>query len=163
MEQNNDINETKVLERYQKAIDYYWSASQHNKISYKRSRFSIIILGSLITLMSSFSSAAFIEGNNALKISFAIITPMMAALMTIIGGFVQSFHWGAAWRDMVLNAQELEKSRDLFLATKPENRDLKQELENLHQIVIKETKSFFQRVIDSEIKPKENNNADSGE
>jgi hypothetical protein len=113
--------------------------------------------------MSSFSSASFIEENSGLKISFAVLTPLLAALMTIIGGFVQSFHWGAAWRDMVLNAQELEKSRDLFLATKPENRDLKQELDNLHQIVIKETKSFFQRVIDSEIKPKENNNADSGE
>jgi hypothetical protein len=142
MEQNNDINESNVLERYQKAIDYYWNASRHNKRSFKRSRFSVIILGSLITLMSSFSSAGFIEGNDALKISFAIITPLLAALMTIIGGFVQSFHWGAAWRDMVLNAQELEKSRDLFLASKPENRDLKQELDNMHTLVLKRQRVF---------------------
>jgi hypothetical protein len=163
MEQNNDINENKVLERYQKAIDYYWNASRHNKMSFKRSRFSIIILGSLITLMSSFSSAGFIEGNSGLKTSFAIITPLLAALITIIGGFVQSFHWGAAWRDMVLNAQELEKSRDLFLASKPESRDLKKELDKMHNLVIKETKSFFQRVIDSDVKPKEKGDENSGE
>ena len=163
MEENTHINEATVLERYQNAIDYYWSASRHNKASYKRSRLSIIILGSLVTLISSFSTAAFIEGNQVLKISFAIITPLLAALMTIIGGIAQSFHWGAAWRDMVVNAQRLTKARDLFLATKPENRDFRKELDTMHNMVLKETKSFFQRVIDSEVKPREKDEEDDGE
>jgi hypothetical protein len=160
MEQNNDINESAILERYQKAIKYYWGASYHNKISYKRSRFAIIILGALVTLMSSLSSASFIGGNEVLKISFAVVTPLMAALLAIIGGFAQSFHWGAAWRDMVMNAQKLEKARDLFLATKPEARDLKKELDTMHSMVIKETRDFFQRVLDSEVKPKEKEDED---
>jgi hypothetical protein len=155
MEQNNSISESNVLERYQNAINYYWDACSHNKKSYKRSRFSIIILSALITLMSSLSSANFIEGNEALKISFSVITPLLAVLLTIIGGFAQSFHWGATWRDMVMNAEKLERTRDLFLATKPEERDIKKELDIMHSLVIKETHSFFQRVLDSEIKPKE--------
>ena len=53
MDQNNNITESTVLERYQNAIDYYWDASGSNKKSYKRSRFSIIILSALVTLMSS--------------------------------------------------------------------------------------------------------------
>jgi hypothetical protein len=160
MEQNNEINENTVLERYQNAIDYYWNTSRYNKKSYKRSRFLIIIFGSLVTLLSSFSSASFIVDNNYLKIFFAIITPILAALLTIIGGFAQSFHWGAAWRDMVLNAERLAKAKDLFLATKPGERDLKKELDLMHSLVIKETHNFFQRVLDSEEKPKEKKDED---
>ena len=76
-------------------------------------------------------------------------------MLAIIGGFTQSFHWGATWRDMVVNAEKLEKARDLFLATKPENRDLQKELDTMHNMLITETESFFQRVLDSEVKPKE--------
>lgn len=157
MESNTQINESIVLERYQNAINYYWSASRHNKKSFKTSRFAVIILGSLVTLMSSFSSAAFIEENISLKVLFAVITPLLAALMTIIGGIAQSFHWGAAWRDMVLNAQRLEKARDIFLATEHGKKDLIFELKNMHNLVIKETKGFFQRVVESAIKPKDDN------
>lgn len=161
MEPNNEINENTILERYQNKIDYYWYASRHNKKSYKLSRYSIIILGSLVTLMSSFSSSSFIEGNKGLDISLAVITPLLAALLTIIGGFVQSFHWGAAWRDMVLNAEKLEKERDLFLATKPQERDLKLELDKIHTMIINESKNFFQRVIDSDVKPQEKSDEDT--
>jgi hypothetical protein len=56
---------------------------------------------------------------------------------------------------MVLNAVRLEKERDRFLATKKENRDLEKELDLLNSIVLEETRSFFQRVLDSEIKQKE--------
>ena len=101
------------------------------------------------------SSANFIEGNEVLKICFAVITPLLAVLLTIIGGFAQSFHWGATWRDMIVNAEKLEQARDLFLATIPEERDIKKELDTMHSLVIKETQSFFQRVLDSEVKPRE--------
>ena len=154
-EKNIIINEKTVLDKYEKAIKYYWGASCYNKRYYKLSRFSIIILGALVTLMSSLISAEFIDDSEVLKISFAVMTPLVAALLTIISGFSQSFHWGAAWRDMVINAQKLEKARDLFLASKPEERDLKKELDKMNNLLIEETQSFFQRVLESEVKPKE--------
>ncbi len=111
-------------------------------------------------MLSSISSAAFTEESKGLKILFSILTPVLAAALTVIGGFVQNFHWGATWRDMVVSAMNLEKARDLFLATKPEDRELRMELDNIHNLVIQETKSFFQRVLDSQIKPTEKENAD---
>ena len=72
-----------------------------------------------------------------------IITPLLAALLAIIGGFAQSFHWGAAWRDLVMNYQKLEKGRDLFLAIKPAERDLKNELDIMHGMVIKGNQRVF--------------------
>jgi hypothetical protein len=39
-----------------------------------------------------------------------------------------------------------------------ENRDLEKELELLNTIVLEETRSFFQRVLDSELKQKEPSN-----
>jgi len=154
MEQNNQIDDNTVLDRYQKAIDYYWGASTSNKKAYKRSRFLIIILSSLVTLMTSLTSASFIEGDAKLKMLFAILTPVMAVSLTIIAGLAQSFRWGAAWRDMVINAERLVKARDLFLASKPAERDLKKELDAMHNMFIEETHNFFQRVLESEVKPK---------
>jgi len=93
------------------------------------------------------------------EVLFAVGTPIIAATLTVINGLGQNFHWGATWRDMVLNGTRLEKERDRFLATKPEDRDLVKELDRLNGIVLDETKNFFQRVLDSEVKPtKEQNN-----
>ena len=89
------------------------------------------------------------------KNTFAVATPIIAAKFTVINGPGQNFHWGSTWRDMVINATRLEKERDRFLATKKEKRDLETELDILNSIVLEETRNFFQRVLDSEIKPKE--------
>jgi hypothetical protein len=153
MDQIKSINEEILLNIYEKAINYYWGSSTHNKTAYKRSRYLTIILGAVLTLISSLASANFIESNEYLKVTFEVITPILAAFLAIVGGFTQSFHWGATWRDMVVNAQKLEKARDIFLATKPEERDFKKELELMHSMLITETESFFQRVLDSEVKP----------
>ena len=154
-EQTPVIDEKYVLDRYKGAINYYWGASSANKRAYKRSRSWTIILGALVTLVSSIASATFIESNNFLNTFFAIATPMIAALLTIINGFAQSFHWGATWRDMVVNASRLEKERDRFLATKTEEMDFQKELDLLNSMVVEETRSFFRRVLDSEVRPKE--------
>jgi hypothetical protein len=151
------IDEKYVLSRYKNSIGYYWGASTSNKKAYKRTRSLTIILGALVTLISSLASASFVEANDIINTVFAITTPIVAALLTIIGGFAQSFHWGATWRDMVINAERLEKERDRFLATKPEERDIQNELDILNTLVIEETRSFFQRVLDSEVKPKDDN------
>ena len=155
VEQAQATDEKYVLDRYKSQIDYYWRVSSTNKKAYKRSRTWTIILGALVTLVSSIASATFIEANNFLNTLFAIATPVVAALLTIISGFSQSFHWGATWRDMVINASRLEKERDRFLATKLEDRNFQDELNLLNSMVIEETQSFFQRVLDSEVKPKE--------
>ncbi|NUM46259.1 MAG: DUF4231 domain-containing protein [Anaerolineales bacterium] len=149
------VDEAYILKRYQNQIAYYWSVSKVNKRAYKRFRSWTIILGALVTLISSMSAAEFIQSVEWLRILFAIATPVVAATLAIMGGMGQNFHWGATWRDMVLNASRLEKERDRFMATPSEKRDLKKELDLLNTIVIEETQNFFQRVLESEVKPKE--------
>jgi hypothetical protein len=149
------IDEEYVLNQYKSKIDYYWGASSSNKRSYKRYRSWTIFLGSLVTLVSSISAAEFVQNPEWLRIVFAIATPVIAATLTIINGLGQNFHWGSTWRDMVINATRLEKERDRFLATKQDKRDVEKELEILNSIVLEETRNFFQRVLDSEIKPRE--------
>jgi len=146
------IDDAYVIKRYTDTIKYYWGASSHNKKSYKFSRTLTIVLGALVTLISSLASASFIEDNTFWNIFFSILTPLLAVALTIIGGFSQSFHWGATWRDMIINAERLEAAKDKFLATKEEERDVRAELEILNSLIIEETGNFFKRVLDSEIK-----------
>ena len=149
------VDEEYVLNQYKSKIDYYWKSSSSNKKAFKSYRTWTIILGSLVTLISSISAAAFIQESTWLNILFSVATPVIAATLTVISGLGQNFHWGATWRDMVVNATRLEKERDRFLATKKEKRDIENELNVLNSIVLEETNNFFQRVLDSEIKTKE--------
>ncbi len=153
------VDEEYVLNQYKAKIDYYWGASNSNKKAFKRYRTWTIILGSLVTLISSLSAAAFFQNPEWVKNLFSIATPIIAATLTVISGLGQNFHWGSTWRDMVINATRLEKERDRFLATKPEKKNYAKELDILNSIVLEETRNFFQRVLDSEIKPKEQNNS----
>ena len=155
LEQLRAIDEQYILKKYEERVNYYWKASRNNKNSYKRYRSWTIFLGSLVTLVSSISAAEFVQKPEGLRIAFAVATPIIAATLTVINGLGQNFHWGSTWRDMVINAVRLEKERDRFLATKKENRDLEKEIELLNSIVLEETRSFFQRVLDSELKQKE--------
>lgn len=162
--QTNEINANYVLEQYKNKIDYYWGASNHNKKSYKLYRTLSIVLGSAVTLISSLSAASFVQDTDWARIAFALLTPLIAATLAVISGLSQNFHWGATWRDMVINAIRLEKERDRFLATDPTKRDLEAELDILNSIVLEETKSFFRRVLDSEVRPtdkKPNGNQES--
>jgi len=146
-----------VLSRYKRQIDYYWKAAGTNKRTYKFNRTMVIVLGAAVTLLSSISSAVFIETNPWLKTIFAVATPLSAAVLTIINGFIQSFQSGAAWRDMVLNAERLEKERDRFLATPEKDRNYKRDLGILDSIVLNESTAFFKRIMDSEPEPEEVN------
>lgn len=149
------VDEQYILKKYNDRINYYWMASRNNKNSYKRVRFWTVVLGSLVTLVSSLSAASFFQNPEWVKNLFSVATPIIAATLTVISGLGQSFHWGSTWRDMVINAVRLEKERDRFMATKKEKRNFEKELETLNSIVLEETRNFFQRVLDSEIKPKE--------
>jgi hypothetical protein len=158
----NVVDEQYVLNQYKAKIDYYWGSSSTNKKAFKRYRTWTIILGSLVTLISSISAAEFFQDPAWVKNTFSVATPIIAATLTVISGLGQNFHWGSTWRDMVVNATRLEKERDRFLATKPEKRNFVKELNILNSIVLEETTSFFQRVLDSEIKPKEQSPTSQG-
>lgn len=139
-----------VIKRYEDSINYYWKNGGINKRIYRRNRVLIIVLGALVTLLSSMLSASFIEDNPLLKTAFAVVTPASAALLTIISGLTQSFQSGAAWRDMVLNAERLEKERDRYLATPESARNYRRELNTLNTIIVNESTAFFKRILDSE-------------
>lgn len=136
-----------VLDRYNDRIQYYWSASQYNKRSYKTTRYLLIVLGALVTLVSSLSSASFFSG--ALKTAFAVGTPLLAASMAIVGGVSQAFQWGSAWSDMVITATRLEKERDRIAVMPPDHFDPVGEMALLDDTVLAETQGFFQRLFGS--------------
>ena len=144
---NVESTDNYVLQRYRSAIEYYWRASRHNKKSYKLTRSLVVILGAVVTLVASLSSTRFITSNPFWGAAFAITTPVLAAILTIAGGFSQTFHWGAAWRDMTLNAERLQREKDRILVTKPGERDPARELAILNDLVIAETQTFFQRIL----------------
>ena len=135
-----------VLQQYRKSMDYYWKASRANKRSYTYSRYLIIILGSMVTLITSLIASEVIEGwglNNFLL----ILAPILAACLTMLGGFSQNFHWGLAWREMVLTAMELERAYHKLVITPDEQRDPVSEMEKLHELVLAEGKNFFDRLV----------------
>jgi hypothetical protein len=139
-----------VIKRYEDAIKYYWKSSKQNKRAYKLTRSLTVILGATVTLVASLSSARFIASSPGWTISFAIATPVLAALLTIVGGFSQAFQWGATWHDMVFNAERLEKERDRFVVTDSKDREPAKEVAILGDLVLEETRNFFQRIIGGE-------------
>lgn len=138
---------------YESAIGYYRRASRSNKFNYKSYRFLTIFLGAFVTLISSLAATAYVESIPWLDTTFDFAVPIIAATLTIITGLSQSFQWGSTWRDMMVNKQRLEGERDRFLATDPEKRNYRKELAILNGIILEETQSFFQRVLDSEAFP----------
>jgi hypothetical protein len=137
----------RVLDRYEERIGYYWKASQYNKRLYKTVRYLLILLGALVTLISSMSAASFIKGTTATV--FAILTPVLAASMAIISGVSQAFQWGGAWSDMAITATRLEAERDRILVTPADQLDALKEMALLDDLVLRETQGFFQRLFGS--------------
>jgi hypothetical protein len=135
-----------VEERYNRAIAYYWAMGGRNKLAYKWSRYLTIVLGATVTLVASLSSAKLSDGFGT---TVAIATPLLAATLTMIGGFSQSFQWGASWREMVLTAERLEAERDRLAVTPDGELDLRRELDLLNRLVQRESSGFFDRVMGS--------------
>jgi hypothetical protein len=134
-----------ILDRYDERIAYYWRMGRYNKRSYKTTRYLLIILGAVVTLISSLSSASFIKGG-PLDVTFAVLTPLLAASMAIVSGVSQSFQWGAAWSDMAITATRLEKERDRIAVTSPDQVDPIKEMATLGDLALSETEGFFQRL-----------------
>jgi hypothetical protein len=137
-----------VLDRYQERIKYYSKASRNNKRAYKTARYLTVVLGALVTLLASLSSAYFVRGTR-LEIAFDLLTPLLAAGLAIVGGFSQNFQWGATWSDMVIAAERLETERNRIVATFPGQLDPLKESALLDEMVMDETKAFFHRLFGS--------------
>jgi hypothetical protein len=135
----------RVLDRYNECIAYYWKTARYNKRSYKGTRYLLVVLGAVVTLISSLSSASFIKGGR-LEVTFAVLTPLLAATMAIVSGVSQAFQWGAAWSDLVITATRLEKERDRVAVTPLDQVDPINEMALLHDLVLVETQGFFQRL-----------------
>ncbi len=135
-----------VLEQYRKRIDYYWLASSKNKKGYTWSRYLIIILGSVVTLITSLSASEIIIGWEMDKF-LHILAPVLAATLTIVGGFSQNFHWGSAWREMVLTALELESKYHRLRVMPDDQRDPVAEMDKLHELILAEGSNFFDRLV----------------
>jgi hypothetical protein len=144
---SNEEAKNRILERYEIRIAYYWKASKYNKRSYKTTRFLVITLGALVTLISSVSSTRSVAGD--LGTALNIATPVLAATLAIIGGVSQAFQWGAAWSDQVITALRLEMERDRVAVTPASQLDPIKELALLDNLVLAETQGFFQRLFGS--------------
>jgi len=145
--QNQDEIDKYIQDRYKGAIGYYWSASKSNKKWYKITRSLTVIVGALVTLIASFTSSKIIDGSNGIKIAFELGTPILAAVLTIVAGFSQSFQWGSTWQNMVLTAQQLQKEFDRYLVTPVNERNFAEEAEKLNCFVISESEGFFERML----------------
>ena len=144
-----------VHQTYEKQINWYWNASSKNKKSYKRYRTWTIVLGALVTLISSLTTTELIANIPILSNIFIILTPVLAATLTVSNTLSQNFQWGATWRDMVVNATRLQKEKNRFLATEAKERKYKRELIIINNIVLQETEAFFKRILDTEAVPME--------
>lgn len=133
-----------VLKRYDESIRYYWKASVLNRRLYKWTRYLVVVFGAAVTLLASISSTNVFTGRWELAVQIA--TPLVAAVLTIIGGLSQSFQWGAAWQEMVLTAERLERERDRILVTRS---DPEQDLDVLNTLVLRESEGFFMRILGS--------------
>ena len=137
-----------VMARYDDAISYYWAASKSNKRLYKLTRYLTIALGAFVTLISSLQSAEFIKTANLVTV-FAVLTPLLAATLAIVGGVSQAFQWGATWSDMTMTATKLQKERDRLSVMQATQIDAAKEMEFVDDLIISETQGFFQRLFGS--------------
>lgn len=141
-----------VHRAYESAIDYSRKSAKATKRSYKIFRFLAVCLGSLVTLLSSLAATKYVDQwPDRTKTIIVLSTPVIAAILSIITGLSQSFQCGSTWREMSLHAEKVAAERDRFLATNPANRNYVQELETLHGLLIHETESFFQRILDTQL------------
>ena len=147
--QNENVMDKHIQDRYKDAINYYWGASKANKRWYKRTRSYTVIIGALVTLIASLTSSTIIDSNEKIKTAFELGTPILAAVLTTIAGFTQSFQWGSTWQNMVLTAQQLQKEYDRYLVTPINERNFSKEVEILNVFVINESRGFFDRMLGS--------------
>lgn len=145
--QNSKDMDKLICKRYEDVISYYDNASVSNKRWYKLTRSLTVIFGALVTLIASLTTSKVFIDSPAIEITLSLATPVLAALLTVIAGFSQSFQWGSAWQNMILTAEHLQKEYDKYLVTPEDKRNYEIEAEKLNTFVINESKGFFERML----------------
>ena len=135
----------KVTERYESQIQYYWTKGKGNRRRFVTARYLTIILGALVTLLATLTSADFVSDN--WDIFLRIVTPLTAATLAIVGGLSQSFQWGISWREMALAATQLQGELDRIETTPAQELDPREEIARLDSIVLGESRGFFDRIL----------------
>lgn len=136
-----------VQQRYRESLDYYWRSSVRNKRFYKVGRILTVVMGAAVTLVASLSSSSLLDHSPIWQGVFVFGTPVMAAMLTVIAGFSQTFQWGSAWQNMVLAAQRLQGEFDRYISTPLHRRNHGDELELLNEFVVGESETFFERML----------------
>jgi hypothetical protein len=155
----SEFEDDYVVLRFKEKIDWYWKNAKYNKFWYKFLRGFIIIVGTLVTLVTTLLAAGNDEYVIFIPRNYLIFSaPILAALLTLLNTFSQNYRYGAAWKDMILNAEKLEKELDKYLLDSDRNSRKNNYLEQLHKYVIEETESFFERVLSGRIIKSENFN-----
>jgi hypothetical protein len=142
-----------VSKSYDERAEYYLHEMEQHKKRHDSARTWIIILGAIVTLISSLTTAEFITNTQYLSAIFTIATPILAAAWTILSGLSQSFQWGETWGDMSIYAPLIQKERDRFLTTPPQMRNNQKELEILNELLL----NLNQRVTSRLLNRKEEN------
>ena len=137
----------RVIERYQDQIDYYWTRGKSHKRRFVAGRALTIILGAVVTLLATRTSAEFVTRADTWDTILRSATPLVAALLAIVGGLSQSFEWGASWREMALAATRLEAELDRIETTPADELDLREEIAYLDAIVLAESRGYFDRIL----------------
>ena len=137
-------DEDYVVCRFEENITWYQKRAKKYKNTYSCIRWSIIILGAITTLFSTLLAT---ESIDWLKGIVAYIPAFSAAFLTILTGVSQSFKYGHTWKEMMLNAVNLDRELDSYL--KDPEPDERKYLETLHKYIIEETESFFDRILGS--------------
>lgn len=136
--------DTYIKKRYDEAIEQYWQASTTNKTWYKITRSLTVIISTLVTLISALASSTIILDNETLKIVFALGTPVLSAVLTIVASFSQNFQWGSTWQNMILTGQQIQRDYDHYLVTPLNKRNYIEEADKLNSFVINESEGFLE-------------------
>ena len=97
-----------------------------------------------ICMGASVQSAISPDSTWALTVN--VLTPVLAAVLTIANGLSQSFHWGPAWREMAVTATRLQDNYDRIFVTSEDSLDVGAELARVNKLVAQETEGFFDRI-----------------
>lgn len=151
-----EIDNQYVMSKYEEKINYYRKEAKINEQKHNFIVYTKVVLAVLVTLLTSITSLELVASVNWLKSIFDVITPLIAAALTFLVVSNPNIHWKEVSRDMAFRAVRLERERERYTNTPSEQKNYEKELAILtEEVVLEETKLFFRRVLDSEIKPRE--------
>ena len=128
-----------VIKEYQKTLNYYLSAAKKMERNYKYSRYFPVILGGLISLLSTISIASFVESIESVRVGLALGTIILASIQAMLSELLGRQNWGSHWKRLHINAHRIQKEYHRMLSTPEDKMNYKMELSIVNEIVLAET------------------------